>query len=80
MRLCPWPFPAVLATAEHGIEKVRGSTPLISTIPIVCKIQGFPRVLLYAAARPEKGWTGVLQHFTTLRRVQARKGGKCAHK
>lgn len=28
-------------SAGNGIEKVRGSTPLISTIRIVCKYKGF---------------------------------------
>ena len=27
-----WPFLAAFALADNGIEKVRGSTPLISTI------------------------------------------------
>ena len=33
-------FP-VHPSAGDGIEKVRGSTPLISTIRIVCKYKGF---------------------------------------
>ena len=32
MRVCLWPSLAVLALVQDGIEKVRGSTPLISTI------------------------------------------------
>ncbi len=31
MRVCLWPSLAVLALVQNGIEKVRGSTPLIST-------------------------------------------------
>lgn len=52
------PFPphgdiAQLVERLNGIEKVRGSTPLISTIPICVQIQGFSRFLVFADARPE---------------------------
>ena len=75
-----WPSLAVPATAENGIEKVRGSTPLISTIRFRVQNKGFPRFLLCAAARPDRGVKGVLIHFNTLRRVQCPSGRKvCAH-
>ena len=51
----------------NGIEKVRGSTPLISTIPKCVQIQGFPRVLILAVARPDGAFWGVLRHFKTSR-------------
>ena len=49
----------------NGIEKVRGSTPLISTILDCVQIQGFPRFLVCAVARPDGAFWGVLIHFKT---------------
>ena len=67
---------AQLVERLNGIEKVRGSTPLISTIKIVCKIRVFCN---YGQQMnpPEDGVIGVLQHFTTLQ--GSPKGRKCAH-
>ena len=79
------PFPphgdiAQLVERLNGIEKVRGSTPLISTIRFRVQNKGFPRFLLCAAVRPDRGVKGVLIHFNTLRRVQCPSGRKvCAH-
>ena len=44
---------AQLVERLNGIEKVRGSTPLISTINVRVQIKGFPRFLVCAAIRPE---------------------------
>ena len=44
---------AQLVERLNGIEKVRGSTPLISTTLDCVQIQGFPRFLVCAAIRPE---------------------------
>jgi hypothetical protein len=53
MRLCHFRALSVPSWADNGIEKVRGSTPLISTIHVRVLLQGFPRVLVCAAIRPE---------------------------
>ena len=53
MRLCRTLSSAVLPSSANGIEKVRGSTPLISTTLDCVQIQGFPRFLVCAAARPD---------------------------
>jgi hypothetical protein len=53
MRICRFPSLAVLASSHDGIEKVRGSTPLISTINVRVQIKGFPRFLVCAAIRSE---------------------------
>ena len=45
---------AQLVERLNGIEKVRGSTPLISTIGFVCKIKGF-RVSGLRGNRPGEG-------------------------
>ena len=56
---------AQLVERLNGIEKVRGSTPLISTSSDCVQIQGFPRVLILAVARPDGAFWGVLIHFKT---------------
>ena len=59
MRLCRALSSAVLAPLQDGIEKVRGSTPLISTIPKTAIPRGFSRFTTLAplrgraASRPE---------------------------
>ena len=67
MRLCRALSSAVLAPLQDGIEKVRGSTPLISTTLDCVQIQGFPRFLVCAVARPDGAFWGVLIHFKTSR-------------
>ena len=56
---------------EHHVRNVgvESSNLFFSTIHIVCKNKGFPRILVFAEVRPAKGQKGVLQHFTTLYRV-----------
>ena len=41
MRICRFPSLAVLASSHNGIEKVRGSTPLISTTKVCVQYKGF---------------------------------------
>ena len=67
MRLCRALSSAVLAPLQDGIEKVRGSTPLISTTLDCVQIQGFPRFLVCAVTRPDGAFWGVLIHFKTSR-------------
>ena len=46
---------AQLVERLNGIEKVRGSTPLISTTSNCVQIQGFPRFLVFAEVRLDMG-------------------------
>ena len=67
MRVCLWSSPAILALVQDGIEKVRGSTPLISTSSDCVQIQGLPRFLVCAVTRLDGAFWGVLIHFKTSR-------------
>ena len=64
---------AQLVERLNGIEKVRGSTPLISTTCLCAKYKG-SRVFR-SMRRPARSWiVGVLQHFTTHGRVPGHSG------
>lgn len=66
-------------SVKNGIEKVRGSTPLISTIRFVCKNKRSGAFLVFAPFHPKGCVSGVLIHFNTLRRALCPTwGGKCA--
>ena len=78
MRVCLWPSLAVLALVQDGIEKVRGSTPLISTNRFRVQNKGFSGFLVSRRPTGERVGKCILQHFTTLPPV-ALQGGKCAY-
>ena len=62
---------AQLVERLNGIEKVRGSTPLISTIHFRVQNKGFSGFLVFPQLRPNEGWKCGLQHFTTLYNTRA---------
>ena len=68
---------AQLVERLNGIEKVRGSTPLISTIKIVCKIRVF--LQFWSANEPAQRWRcrGFTTFYNTSRVAERQK--VCTH-